>query len=124
MPKRDFHKNAQGKLFEYARNMRKNQTAAEDLLWQNLRGRKLGGHKFRRQHPVAGFIADFYCHEAKLVIELDGKMHNLSEQKEYDWGRTHDLKEHGLRVIRFTNEEVETNILLVLEEIRNALTKN
>ncbi|WP_236583005.1 MULTISPECIES: endonuclease domain-containing protein [unclassified Imperialibacter] len=62
MPKRDFHKNAQGNLFEYAINMRKNHTAAEDLLWQNLRGRKLGGHKFRRQHPVAGFIADFYCH--------------------------------------------------------------
>ncbi|WOK05895.1 endonuclease domain-containing protein [Imperialibacter roseus] len=67
--------------------MRKNHTAAENLLWQNLRGRKLGGHKFRRQHPVAGFIADFYCHEAKLVIELDGKIHNLSEQKEYDGGR-------------------------------------
>ena len=104
--------------------MRKNHTASEDLLWQNLRGRKLGGHKFRRQHPVAGFIADFYCHETKLVIELDGKIHNLSEQKEYDGGRTHDLKEHGLRVIRFTNEEVERNILMVLEEIRNALTKN
>jgi very-short-patch-repair endonuclease len=124
MAKLDFHKHAQGKLFEYARNMRKNQTAAEDLLWQNLRGRKLGGYKFRRQHPVAGFIADFYCHEAKLVIELDGKMHNLSQQKEYDGGRTHDLKEHGLRVIRFTNEEIERNILVVLEEIRNALTKN
>jgi very-short-patch-repair endonuclease len=121
MPKRDFHKNAQGKLFEYARNMRKNHTAAEDLLWQNLRGRKLGEHQFRRQHPVAGFIADFYCHEAKLVIELDGKIHDLKEQNEYDGGRTYELKEHELRVIRFTNEEVERNILAVLADIQAAI---
>lgn len=117
----DLHKGAENKLFEFARQNRKEQTAAEDLLWRNLRGKKLGGLKFRRQHPLAGFIADFYCHELALVVEVDCSVHDEIGQNEYDAGRTYVLKALGIRVIRFTNEEVLTKTAWVLGEIRKQL---
>ncbi len=97
-------------------------TPAENLLWQNLRNRKTSNHKFRRQHPIAKFIVDFYCHEAKLVIEVDGKIHLMNDNPAYDKFRTEQLEALGLKVIRFTNEEVLGNISGVLEEIRKHLT--
>ncbi|GEO04456.1 hypothetical protein AAE02nite_21200 [Adhaeribacter aerolatus] len=118
----NLHKGAANKLFGYARDNRKKQTPAEEVLWQHLRNRQLIGHKFRRQHPLGNFIADFYMHEFKLAIELDGEYHNEAEIKEYDVGQTYELVELGVKVLRFRNEEVLNNIGGVLETIRKHLT--
>lgn len=121
MPSSDQHKGASGKLFEFARNLRKTQTPEEELLWGYLKGRKLMGFKFRRQHPLYNFILDFYCHEAKLVVELDGGVHNDPQQKEYDQFRTLELENFKLSVVRFKNIEVRNNIQSVLETIKKHL---
>ena len=81
----------------------------------------MGGFKFRRQHPLQNYIADFYCFERKLVIEIDGKGHLVDEQAKYDKRRTDELGLYGIKVIRFTNEEVRTKLHWVLEEIRRHL---
>ena len=83
------HKNnlfhgANSKLFEFSKALRKNQTETEEIIWQCLRNRKLLNFKFRRQHPLHQYISDFYCHEAKLIIEIDGGIHNNPENQEYD----------------------------------------
>jgi very-short-patch-repair endonuclease len=104
-------------IFEKARKLRKSMTESEQLLWQHLKKRQLNGFKFRRQHPMAKFIADFYCHSVKLVIEVDGGIHRIKDRKEYDILRTNELDQLGVTVIRFTNEEVENNIELVLKKI-------
>ena len=114
----NLHKVAIGKLYEYGRDLRKNKTNTEDLLWQNLRNRKLDGLKFRRQHPLDKFIPDFYCHEKKLAIEVDGSVHNRRDAKESDEGRTYELKELGITVLRFRNEEVLEDMSGVLKKIR------
>lgn len=88
----NLHNGATGNSFRYARLNRKMQTEAENLLWQNLRNRKLQGIKFRRQHPISTYILDFYSHECRLAIELDGSHHDEAEQKEYDKGRSYELK--------------------------------
>ena len=113
----DMHKNAPHKNFYFARINRKQSTKAEQILWMHLRNCQLHGYKFRRQHPIADFIADFYCHECKLVVELDGEYHDYMEQKEYDEGRTYELNELKIKVIRFTNREVLDHIDFVLDEI-------
>ncbi|MGH9926883.1 MAG: endonuclease domain-containing protein, partial [Nitrososphaeraceae archaeon] len=95
----------------------------ELVLWTYLRNRKLDGFKFRRQHPISDFIPDFYCHECKLIIEIDGEYHNAVEQKQYDDGRSYELKELKINVIRFTNREVLEEIDFVLDEIRAYLSK-
>jgi very-short-patch-repair endonuclease len=119
----NLHKGSIGKLFEYARDLRKNETSAEDLLWRNLRNRRLDGLKFRRQHPLDKFIADFYCHEKRLVIEVDGSVHDSRDAKEGDDGRTFELKELGITVIRFRNEEVLNDMSLVLKMIREVVER-
>jgi type I restriction enzyme M protein len=108
-------------LLENARELRKNQTEAEELLWQLLRNRQLNNLKFRRQHPLkAGFILDFYCAESKLGIEIDGGYHNEKEQREYDAERAKIIQEYGIRIIRFTNEQVLKNTEQVLNNIAAA----
>ena len=92
-------------MIEQAREMRKNPTKAEALLWGELRAKKLGGYKFRRQHPLGSFIVDFYCPLRKLVIELDGPIHE--SQKAYDDTREYYLKSMGYQVLRFDNLQVE-----------------
>jgi very-short-patch-repair endonuclease len=92
-------------------------TMEEKLLWSCLRGRRLGGFKFRRQHPVDNFIADFYCEACSLVIEVDGEYHNEGEQREYDSGRTYELSKLNVKAIRSTNREIRENPQLVLDEI-------
>ena len=89
----------------------------EGILWEALRNRKLHGYKFRRQHPISNFIADFYCHEFKLIVEVDGEYHNSVEQTQYDKGRTCELNKLKLKVIRFKNHEVLEDIDFVLAEI-------
>jgi very-short-patch-repair endonuclease len=115
------HKGAQARLFHYARENRQQATEAEKILWKHLRNRKLKGFKFRRQSPVADFVADFFCVECNLVVEVDGKYHASIEQGQYDQGRTYELSELKIRVVRFTNDEVCKNIRLVLKEIAKHL---
>jgi predicted helicase/very-short-patch-repair endonuclease len=105
-------------LLENARELRKNQTDAEEMLWQILRNRQLGNLKFRRQHPLrVGFILDFYCADKKLGIEIDGGYHNSYDQKEYDSMRTEAINEYGINIIRFTNDEVINDTDSVLRQI-------
>jgi len=101
--------------FQKARQLRNKMTSAEKLLWDKLKGKQIAGVKFRRQHPINKYIVDFYCHAAKMVIELDGKIHLKS--KEHDKERTEKLKELNIKIIRFSNNEVEKNIEEVLKQI-------
>ncbi len=101
--------------------LRKNMTDAEKYLWRHLRNRKMKGLKFRRQHPADIFILDFYCHERKLAIEIDGGIHNSESQKEWDENRTFELNRFDIKVIRFTNEEVWDNMRAVLQRIEAEL---
>ncbi len=119
----NLHKGAIGKLYQYGRELRQSSTKAEKILWGYLRNSKLDGLKFRRQHPVDKFIADFYCHKKKLVVELDGAVHDEKMNVQYDEARSYELKGSGIKVIRFRNSEVENNIAFVLKEIRKVTEK-
>ena len=110
---------ASPKSYERARQLRKELTPAEGKLWAYLRGNKLNGVNFRRQHPIGNFIADFCSVKRKLVIELDGSQH--LEQDEYDIERTKYLESLGYLVIRFWNSQVMNNIEGVVEAIKVAL---
>ncbi len=105
-----------------ARDLRKKATNAEKLLWQLLRNRQFGGAKFRRQHPIPPYVLDFYCHESKLGIELDGGVHGKSEQEKSDAERTRYLNRQGIRVIRFWNNDILKNTESVLEVIWSELS--
>ena len=108
-----------GNSFELARLLRKGETKAEQVLWKVIRNRQILGAKFRRQHPISSFAADFYCHETILVLEVDGEVHDTEEAKEYDAKRTKELKRLGLKVIRFRNEDVFNEIDKVISTITN-----
>ena len=114
-------KGAPSDSFTKAQFLRRNETKAEKLLWEKLRNNQLEGLKFRRQHPVNIYIADFYCHKFKLIIELDGDYHNQEEQKQKDEVRTEVLILNGLKIIRFKDEEVEQDINQVLTTIKNKI---
>lgn len=103
------------------RQLRQNMTSAERTLWQHLRGKRLGGYKFRRQQPFGGYILDFVCLEAKLMIEIDGGQH--AEQVAYDEARTRDLDAAGFTVLRFWNNEVLQQTEAVLTAIWQRLEK-
>lgn len=103
------------KILKYAREMRREPTEPERRLWQKLRRKHLDGFKFRRQHPIGPFIIDFYCHQARLVIEVDGDSHAF--QEEYDAARTAWLEAQGLQVVRLDNQTVMKNLDGVLELI-------
>ena len=105
---------------ERARELRRNMTPAEKLLWQEVRAKKLGV-RFRRQQIIQGFIVDFYCHKAALVVEVDGDVHDL--QKEEDARREKVLSELGLRVVRFGNDEAVRNVSVVVGKIRELVSK-
>lgn len=109
------------KLKKYARSLHKNQTNVEFILWSKSRARQLGGYKFKRQFPINNYIIDFYCHNKKLGIELDGSQHSEHKQKEYDMKRTFLLSQRGISLIRFWDTDVIKNIEGVLEEIFNRL---
>lgn len=112
---------AKPNLFEFARGMRKNSTEAEQLLWKKLRKFRSIGFVFRRQHPIDFFIADFYCHSIKLVIEVDGEYHENEEKQVYDDNRSGELERFGIEVIRFKNEEILENLDLVISKIQNKI---
>jgi very-short-patch-repair endonuclease len=100
---------------EFARALRKHQTLPEEALWERLRGSRFHGAKFRRQVPFDRFTVDFYCHAAKLAVELDGKQHEWFS--DFDAGRTEILKRFGLCIVRFTNAEVLDDLDSVLARI-------
>ena len=123
--------NSRQKLVEVAkvvcRDLRKRATNTEEMLWEKLRNRKLLNKKFYRQYPLfyditgkeSFFIADFYCYEAKMIIELDGEIHKYKLKE--DNSRTDILNMLGLKVMRFKNEEVEKKLDLVLGRIKEEL---
>ena len=99
-----------------ARQLRRETTEAEILLWKHLRNRNLAGLKFRRQHPIGRYIADFCCEDEKLVVELDGGQH--ADDADRDEERTRYIEKHGYRVVRYWNSEVLDNLDSVLADIR------
>ena len=103
-----------------ARSLRIGMTETERLLWQVLRGKQINGHRFRRQHPIGKYIADFACIEQKMAIELDGGQHQ--DQRAYDKQRSAFLKMQGWQVLRFWNNDVLNNIDGVLASIAERLT--
>jgi len=115
-------------IIETARALRRKSTRCESILWKKLRNKKLNGVKFHRQHAIKFiigsqkrfFVADFYCSEHKLVIEIDGEIHE--RQKDYDELRTYIMNAIGIKVIRFKNKEVEYNLGDVLTKITKELT--
>jgi chorismate synthase len=106
---------------EFAKENRKQPTESEEKLWEQLRNRKIHGCKFRRQHPIEGYIADFVCLEKKVVVEVDGGYHDAEQQTKIDEFRTLTLQKNGYRLIRFSNEEVLNKIDWVLDEVKRIL---
>ena len=102
-------------LTPLAKKLRRDSTEAERALWRYLRAHRLNGLKFKRQHPLGGYIVDFVCHEARLIIELDGGQHQ--ERASADADRTRYLESCGYQVVRFWNDEVLKNMEGVLESI-------
>ena len=107
-------------IFQIAERLRRDMTATEKIIWDRVCKNQLGV-RIRRQHPVWKFIADFYCHEVKLVIEIDGGIHLHPETKEYDISRDIILKEFQIKILRFTNEEVNNELDLVIEKIKSKI---
>lgn len=119
-------KNANHLVFELAKDLRRNMTYSETILWQYLKS-GIKGLKFRRQHPIGVYVADFYCHKLKLIVEVDGSIHQKPEIVNYDEMRQKDLENWGYKVIRFTNKEIEINaeaVLAKLEDTVEHLNKN
>ncbi|HAQ37227.1 MAG TPA: hypothetical protein DCX89_09280 [Saprospirales bacterium] len=110
-------------IFRRAEELRSRMTPPEKELWEVLKNKKLGGYKFRRQHPILKFILDFYCHEAKLGIELDGNIHEIPGQEIYDKERTEVLNEFGITIIRFQNDDILNDIERVKLDILKELEK-
>ena len=107
-------------LFERAGMLRRQLTFAEEILWNYLRTKPLG-FKFRRQHPFSIYILDFYCHQLKLIIEVDGSIHELEEVKENDQIRQQQLQGEGLTFLRFSNDQIRVRPEEVIQQIETFL---
>jgi|SRR3989344_2758605 len=107
-------------LADRRKELRTNQTPQEEKLWWYLRGKQLG-YKFRRQHSIGGYILDFYCPEKKLIVELDGEVHDTQEAKEYDQVRDKFFTELNYKVLRFKNDEVVKDVKRVIAKIKSYL---
>lgn len=108
------------RLLDRRKELRKNQTKTEEKLWWYLKDKRLG-FKFRRQHSVGGYILDFYCKEKRLIIEVDGEVHNTKEAREYDKVRDKYFEELDYKILRFKNEEVENDVKKVVSKIQEFL---
>jgi very-short-patch-repair endonuclease len=119
--------NAKEGTIQFARELRRNMTPGEKILWRKLKGKKINGVRIRRQHPIEYYIADFYCHEARMVIEVDGPIHNTLERKLYDLNRNAEMERLGIKVIRFSDHEVKNNtkkvVFMITEEINKRLNE-
>jgi len=122
-----FYFGASPGMLQLAGDLRRNMTNAEKMLWERLRNRQVDGFRFRRQHPIRDFVVDFFCYEAMLAIEVDGSVHLDLTQAEKDEERTYVLSQLGIRVIRVTNQEVESDIesviSVILSELQITLSK-
>ncbi len=114
---------AKAELFTLALQMRKNPTEAERAMWNILRKFRHSGFPFRRQHPIEFYIADFYCHNLRLVIEVDGEIHSEKDIHYHDEGRTGELERFGIKVIRFTNNQILHDSNLVIEKINATINE-
>ena len=103
---------------EYRRLLRRTETPCEMKLWKRLKGKQLDGYRFRQQHGFGPYVLDFYCPLLRLCIELDGEVHDSGEVRQKDADRTVFLNENKIKVLRFRNEEIETDIEDVLKRIR------
>jgi very-short-patch-repair endonuclease len=106
-----------------AKRLRQRSTLAEEMLWERLRDRKFLGLKFRRQVPLGPYVADFYCHERRLVLELDGGIHEEGRQKVHDENRDANLAALGVRILRFTNDELREDLDSFLDKIRQQIER-
>jgi very-short-patch-repair endonuclease len=118
---RPFYYDASPEILKRANILRKEMTEAEKILWEQINKNQIKGYRFRAQHPIGKFIVDFYCHKALLVIELDGKIHLKKMIAERDNGREIEIKKLGIRVLRFTNDDIFRNIEKVLNTISNSV---
>lgn len=107
--------------FKLASQLKLSMTEAELTVWERLKNKQFRGYKFRRQHPIHLFIVDFYCHELKLILEIDGEYHEKPEQRLADKERSELLEYQGLSIIRFTNEEVLNSMDLVLKKLEEKI---
>ena len=103
-------------VFEKAKYLRENMTQAEKILWERLKNKQILGLRFKPQHPINQFIVDFYCHRIRIVIELDGEIHDKKEIKEYDINREWEIENYNIEILRFKNYQI-------LEEIEQVLNK-
>jgi imidazole glycerol-phosphate synthase subunit HisF len=110
-------------IFERAKDLRNRMTDAETVLWGYLKQKPLG-YKFRRQHPLGFYIADFYCHKLLLVIEVDGKIHGREDVAKNDKERQHAIESLGLKVVRFTNDEVHKQLEKVVSTIEEFINNH
>jgi Uncharacterized protein conserved in bacteria len=111
-------------LVRRARVLRSNMTKAEIILWSRLRSKQINGYKFRRQQPLLDYIVDFYCVDLKLIIEVDGEIHFLSEKTNYDSKRNNMLKANGYNIIHLSNFEIETEINSTINKIISYISEN
>ena len=125
------HHKASPEIFRRAKELRMKLTPAESALWERIRANRLNGLHFRRQHPVSKYILDFYCHQYQIGIELDGEIHDQSDQKVRDMARQEELNALGIYIIRFKNhfviqevEEVLRLILMEIEKIKTSISSN
>ena len=116
--------NASPEIFKRAKELRGNMTSAERILWSKINSGKLQGFRFKPQHPIDRFIVDFYCHKARLVIEIDGEVHNEEDQKERDQGRSAELEDFRLTILRFSNQDILENTEDVLKSIKQVLSNS
>lgn len=107
---------------EKRRQLRKNQTFCEKIVWLYLRDRKTLGYKFRRQYSIDQFVIDFYCPELKLAVEIDGSVHDNPDQKEYDANRQEYLERFGITFCRITNDELMGNANMAFKNIESAIS--
>jgi very-short-patch-repair endonuclease len=111
-------------LTNKAKSLRNNMTLAEILLWSKLRMKQVDGYKFRRQQTIFDYVVDFYCHELKLVIEVDGEIHSLSEQAEKDKSRDKILKINGYNIFRLSNIEIKADLNASVNKIKSFISTN
>ena len=114
---------AKPSIFKLAKELRKNETDAEKLLWTRINKNQISGLQFRRQHPINRFIADFYCVKINLAIEIDGSIHDLQDHQSHDQGRSDVFNDFGITVIRFSNEQILEEIDSTINQIKETCNK-
>lgn len=111
-------------LVKRAQALRNNMTQAEVILWSRLRSKNIDGYKFRRQQPIFDYVVDFYCDKLKLIIEVDGEIHSLSEKSDSDKKRDKLFKINGYQILRLSNFEIETEIDGTIQKLRSFISSN